>query len=343
MYLCNLNTMLFGLTAGFSMLTDGKVEMPCHHTLWDSSNAEEWRLLASSRGYSSLLQVKDAVSRLLNGTYSKDVPEQFWSWDPYSCNVAVNAVSIYISHMVQGSHFLGEVPLGAEESSTQRSVTTNQMETAISRCLLLIKNSRARADDSYTWDEAEGPLLFNSLALLRVSYCKVMTRAESAGRAMFFREDEADFESSIETFLHKPLEWNLFLTRTVSVALESIMMPAKIGTLLVRKTAAFTWAIEHAFSSWDSILLLTKWLYAIEQRKGQGFTLQDAERQIVEKVLNMLTEESDLITTEQCLAAALARFWAGIYDEVWVWGVTPKMGAMLRELANHYDARASTT
>jgi hypothetical protein len=95
-------------------------------------------------------------------------------------------------------------------------------------------------------------LLFNSLAFLKVSYCKIMTGAESASRAMFFRGNKDDFEASIQNFLSEPLAWNHSLTRAASVALESIMMPTKIGSLLVRKTAAFTWAIEHAFSGWDS-------------------------------------------------------------------------------------------
>lgn len=234
------------------MLTDGKVEMPCHCTLWDATSAEQWQLLATMRGYRSPLTLKDAVSRLLNGNYPEAIPEQCWVWDSYSCNVAVNAVSIYISHMIQGSCFLGEGLISPEELSPQRSIITAQMEAAISKCLLLFKEARARADDSYTWDETEGPLLFNSLAFLKVSYCKIMTGAESASRTMFFRENTDDFEASIQSFLSEPLAWNHSLTRAASVALESIMMPSKIGSLLVRKTAAFTWAIEHAFSGWDS-------------------------------------------------------------------------------------------
>lgn len=361
LYLCNLISMLFGITAGFSMLTDGKVEMPCHHALWDAPNAEQWRVVARGKGYSSPLILKDAVSRLLNGPYPKDIPEQHWTWDHYSCNVAVNAVSIYISHMIHGSHLLGEEDINAGGSSLQRSLITNQMETAISRCLLLIKHARARGDDSYSWDETEGPLLFNSLSLLRVSYCKIMTRSGSVCRTTFFRENETDFAVAIESFISEPLESDMLLARATAVALEGIMIPSKIGSRLVKKTAAFTWAIEHAFAGWDSsmfcpsppplldfnltkkqVLLLTKCLHVIEIRQCQGFPMHETEKQMVQKVSNLLAEEEGLMQSmPSSLAAMLARSWAEYYDDTWVWGVTPKMGKMLRQLADRYETQVA--
>lgn len=245
--------MLFGFASGFSMLTDGNIEMPSHHSLWDASDARSWEEAASTRGLVSRLRLKDAVSRLLNGEYSNDVPSESWEWDPYSCNVAVNAVTIYISHMTQALYIIGQPSSNfSQAGSSQLSDITGRMETAISNCLLLIKDARVRADESYTWDDTEGPLLFNSLALLRVSYCKIMTRAESASRSMLFRLDDNEAEQMIHQFLSAPLDQTEYLNRAVSVALEGILIPTRIGSGLVRKTAAFTWAIEHAFSGWDS-------------------------------------------------------------------------------------------
>ncbi len=234
------------------MFTDGNVEMPCHHSLWDARNADSWRENADSRGLDSPLRLKDAVSRLLDETLSNNIPVEYWEWDPYSCCVAVNAVSIYVSHMTQGLYLLGGSSNYAAANHFQVSDIMSQMETAISKCLLLIKDARARADESYTWDDTEVPLLFNSLAMLRVSYCRIMTRAESASRSMLFRINENEHEQAIQQFLAEPMEWTKYLNRAVSVALEGILIPTRIGSGLVRKTAAFTWAIEHAFAGWDS-------------------------------------------------------------------------------------------
>ncbi|KAK0123927.1 hypothetical protein ONS95_008917 [Cadophora gregata] len=337
-YLCNLSSMLYGFASGFSMLTDGNVEMPCHHTLWDSPNAHTWRENAKVHGLVSLLRLKDAVSRLLDVTLSHDIPEEYWEWDPYSCYVAVNAVSIYVSHMTQGLYLLGERSnYGSDANHFQVSSITTQMETAISKCLLLIKDARVRADESYVWDDTEGPLLFNSLAMLRVSYCRIMTRAESASRGMLFRVNENETEQAIQQFLSEPMEWSLYLNSAVSVALEGILIPSKIGKSLVRKTAAFTWAVEHAFAGWDSILLLTKWVHGQEVMQRRGIGLEEADTQIIQRVRDMLAEDIEANDLETSLAATLTRSWADFYDDTWIWGVTPKMGTILRQLSEHYE------
>jgi len=122
-YLCNLLSMLYGFASGFSMLTDGNVEMPCHHSLWDSANAGTWQENAKVRGLDSPLRLKDAVSRLLDVTLSHDVPEEYWEWDPYSCCVAVNAVSIYVSHMTQGLYLLVRTRTSEKQTSTRVQIS----------------------------------------------------------------------------------------------------------------------------------------------------------------------------------------------------------------------------
>ncbi|KAI9052177.1 hypothetical protein LZ554_003537 [Drepanopeziza brunnea f. sp. 'monogermtubi'] len=337
MYLCNLISMLSGISSGFSMFTDGNVEMPCHHSLWDSANADSWRENVKAWGLGSPLRLKDAVTRLLDETIPHEIPAEYWEWDPYSCHVAVNAVSIYISHMTQGLYLPDESSQHAATDRYQVSEITSQMVTAIIKCLHLVKDARARADESYTSDDTEGPLFFNSLAILRVSYCRIMTPAEFAARGMLFRMSEAEMDHAIRHFLSETMEWTQSLNRAVSVALEGILIPTRIGSGLVRKTAAFTWAIEHALAGWDSILLLSKWLHAKESLQRRGVTLDKVDMQIIQRVRDMLAEDSEPNDSAVSLAAALTRSWAGFYDDTWVWGVTPKMGRILRQLANHYE------
>ncbi|EKD14773.1 uncharacterized protein L3040_004007 [Drepanopeziza brunnea f. sp. 'multigermtubi'] len=341
MYLCNLISMLLDIASGFSMLTDGTLEMPCHHSLWDSANADSWRENAKAWGLGSPLRLKDAVTRLLDETTPHEIPAEYWEWDPYSCHVAVNAVSIYISHMTQGLYFLDESSQHAAADRYRVSDITSQMVTAITKCLHLIKGARARADESHAWEDTEGPLLFNSLAILRVSYCRIMTRAESAARGMLFRMNEAEMDHAIRHFLSETMEWTQSLNRAVSVALEGILIPTRIGSGLVRKTAAFAWAIEHALAGWDAILLLSKWLHAKESLQRRGITLDKVDMQIIQRVRDMLAEDSEPNDSSVSLAAALTRSWAGFYDDTWVWGVTPKMGRILRQLANHYEDAAA--
>lgn len=88
------------------------------------------------------------------------------------------------------------------------------------------------------------------------------------------------------------------------------------------------------------VLLLTKCLHVIEMRQCQGFPLHETETQMVQRVSSMLAEEDvSLLSKPSSLAAILAQSFAEYYDDTWVWGVTPKLGRMLRQLADHYDSR----
>lgn len=125
-----------------------------------------------------------------------------------------------------------------------------QTEAALSRCLSLI--TQARSGDDYTWTESEGPLLFNCLALLRVTYCRAFTGNGHADRMMLLKDSREDIITSLEEFVAVPQERDEFTSRAVARAFEGMVIPSKAGTLLLRKTAALSWSIEHALAGWDA-------------------------------------------------------------------------------------------
>ena len=87
-------------------------------------------------------------------------------------------------------------------------------------------------------------------------------------------------------------------------------------------------------------LLVTKWVHAIELETVQGSIVgtSELEAQTMQTIRNLLVEyEDDSSSQVPSLAAKLARYWASFYDDTWVWGVTPRMGWILRELANCFE------
>jgi hypothetical protein len=88
-------------------------------------------------------------------------------------------------------------------------------------------------------------------------------------------------------------------------------------------------------------LLVTKWVHTIEveMRAGTSGSISELEEQIMKSIRNFLSEIEDGLDDEvDCsLAAKLGRYWAGFYDDTWVWGVTPRMANILRELATCYE------
>jgi hypothetical protein len=160
---------------------------------------------------------------------------------------------------------------------------------------------------------------------------------------MLLKENQVEFDESIEDFIGLPQNRGDLVARAVSRAFEGMLIPCKAGTMLIKKTAALTWSIGHALAGWEISLLVTKWVHTIEVelRSTHGASISDLEAQTLQAVRDLLAEVDDFLEDEEepSLAAKLLRYWAGFYDDTWVWGVTPRMANILRELAVRYEKK----
>jgi len=242
--------MTYGIPPGYSIVSDGYIEMPCDQSLWDAPTEERWRDLTIWQPKSSPLSVRDAVSRVMYGNAIKSAPEECWSWSPFAVSVVINAVSIQVWHITQGSYFLSESSGQERSQDSQRPQVMSQTEPALTRCRALI--TQARSDADYAWADAEGPLLFNCLALLRVTYCRAFTGVGAADSMILLKESREELIASVEDFIAMPQDRGDLITRAVSRAFEGMIIPYKAGTLLIQKTAALTWSVGHALAGWDA-------------------------------------------------------------------------------------------
>ncbi|KIW22291.1 uncharacterized protein PV07_12192 [Cladophialophora immunda] len=342
----NLVTMTYGIPPGYSLVSDGFIEMPCDQSLWDALTEEQWHEAATRKGQTSSLNIIEAVSMVMNGNSTKTVPQECWEWSPFAISVVINVISIHIWHITQGSYFFGDFSSPGQSNETQKSQTLAQTEAALSRCRALI--TQASSDADYPWTEAETPLLFNCLALLRASYCRAFTGHSAADSMMLLKESQEEFMASIEDFVALPQNRGNLVARAVGRAFEGMLIPYKAGTMLIKKTAALTWAIGHALAGWETALLVTKWVHAIEVETRSSpdcGSTSELETQTMQAIRNLLSELEDGFDNEfgPSLAAKLARYWAGFYDDTWVWGLTPRMGYILRELANCYESKLAAS
>ncbi len=104
-------------------------------------------------------------------------------------------------------------------------------------------------------------------------------------------------------------------------------------------------------------MLVTKWVHVVEVETGQDTqgVVSDLEAQTMQSIRHLLSEvevdddddddsspsDPNVAHVHSSVAAKLARYWAQFYDDTWVWGVTPRMGWVLRELANCYENNSS--
>ncbi|TDZ13651.1 putative transcription factor TDA9 [Colletotrichum orbiculare MAFF 240422] len=127
------------------------------------------------------------------------------------------------------------------------------------------------------------------------------------------------------------------LLEVVDKTLEGFQLPFKMGHLLVRKTAAFRWSVEHAIASWDAGLLVTKWVHSVEVDAVNGIEPSPRERDLLADLKDVLEEAGYDPDDSRSFAASLARIWSLFLRDVWVWGITARMGNILEHLAAAYE------
>jgi hypothetical protein len=117
----------------------------------------------------------------------------------------------------------------------------------------------------------------------------------------------------------------------------------------MRKTAAFTWSIEHSIAAWDcgkltsfreklvhfifyliqyvnsnanksifTALFLTKWIHTVDIQEKEN-PANGEERAIIDTLRDCLDEVDCFYDGTTSLAAEVTRTWTLFLDDVWVW------------------------
>ncbi|WYZ35104.1 hypothetical protein EsH8_I_001380 [Colletotrichum jinshuiense] len=93
-----------------------------------------------------------------------------------------------------------------------------------------------------------------------------------------------------------------------------------------------------SFAPWDAGLAVTKWVHSVELDVVKGIEPSRAEGELLAKIKAIL-EEADYDPEEsKSFAAGLARIWSLFLQDVWVWGITRRMGDVLERLATAYES-----
>jgi hypothetical protein len=59
-------------------------------------------------------------------------------------------------------------------------------------------------------------------------------------------------DEAITSFVTEEIDRSPQMLNAVTKCFEGLRIPVKLGTMLVRKTAAFRWSVEHAIAGWES-------------------------------------------------------------------------------------------
>lgn len=190
--------------------------------------------------------------------------------------------------------------------------------------------------------DPNGPVAFNSTALLRLAYIRLNVDT-GPGRAL----DTRDPIQIANAFRESPnLKRTPKLVRAVLHSAHALSIPVKIGIRLVAVTQTFIWSIQHSLCSLECAFLLSKWLEALSYPNPSPPVSED-ERRIGRIVRTMLDETEFSVPSHVAvdsqesfkqLSAGVLRVWATIFRGAQTWAIVDVIGTSLNIYADMLEA-----
>lgn len=190
--------------------------------------------------------------------------------------------------------------------------------------------------------DPNGPVAFNSTALLRLAYIRLNVDT-GPGRGL----DTRDPVQIANAFRDSPaIKRTPKLVRAVLHSAHALSIPVKIGIRLVAQTQTFIWSIQHSLCSLECGFLLSKWLEALSVAHPEPPVTED-ERRIGNLVKTMLDETEyalpqhmllDSPAAYKHLSAGVLRVWAAIFRGAQTWAIVDVIGSSLNIYADMLEA-----
>jgi hypothetical protein len=201
---------------------------------------------------------------------------------------------------------------------------------------------RQNAEPSLQPLDPNGPVAFNSTALLRLAYIRLNIDV-GPGRAL----DTRDPIQIARAFRESPAINRLpKLVRVVLHCAHALSIPIKIGIRLAARTQTFIWSIQHSLCSLECAFLLSKWLEALSLPNPEPEVTED-ERRITALVKMMLDETEFALVSDQPLEspamikklnAGVLRVWAKFFQGTQTWAIIDVISSSLNAYADMIDA-----
>lgn len=306
----NLFSVTYGTTPLFSIEQDLQFEMPSEEKLWDARTPELWEDIRASRNTPDYqITVREAVVTTLfdRQEHFGAGPSQVSGFTALLITHAANVHMWSILQFVQSF----PPPLANEILASTFS--------ALQRWHAAIGNGRVEAPETAYYNNAGIPLVFNCYALLRIAYVRLFGNGSIFNKMVLVTDDLEEISATMNSYVAAPQPRSHFLTKAISKAYEGFITPVRLGHLLIKKTAALSWSVEHAVAAWDSVLFVSKWVHALQLESATQPPDEEEEKVLVQ--LRELLDEMEYDYDENgSLAAAVTRAWAGFLTDTWVWG-----------------------
>lgn len=324
----NLQSMAYNFPP--TMLTSEiKICMPVSQSEWCAKTAEDW-LEARKASTIRPLSFSNAVRSLFQSSESGTMTPL----GPYS---AVGNYSLMFA-ILQSIFFLREsskaMPV-QPESCKLRGDDIESLSRALQNWQTLWENSPESSVDPQS---ANGPVAFNSTALLRLAWIRIHSDLGPC-RNLASRNPSMIVEA-FKTC--PPLHRSPGLTPALLHAAHALSVPVRLGIPFVAKTQTLGWSIQHALCNLECAVFLSKWFEDIESTAGQT-PITSQEKGLI-SLIRSIVEETGFFNEDafepaaddegwerliQHLGTAIAALWAEIFSGTHVFELVGTIGTSL--------------
>lgn len=321
----NLHCIVYNIPP-FMLTSEVKLSLPCSGAAFKAPTEALWDEARKNCGPEVLFQ--DALKRLFSKD-GRDVTERNSSSGNYALVHAL-IQQVFFLRQTARCRFEGPGDLSHEDVAS--------LEVALRNWQL---GWRRNPESSLNPMSPDGPVAFNSTALLRLAYIRLYV--DTAGRALETRDPIL----IANAFRAGPaIKRSPKIIRAVLHSAHALSIPIKIGYRLVAKTQSFIWSIQHSLCTLECAYLMSKWLEALSVPTPQPPITED-EKRIIAIVRNMLDETEFAVPPEvptdshsftKRLSAGVLRVWATIFKGTQTWAIVDVIGSSLNLYADMLEA-----
>ncbi|KAJ4373012.1 hypothetical protein N0V83_003303 [Neocucurbitaria cava] len=321
----NLHCIVYNIPP-FMLTSEVKLSLPCSAAQFKAPTEALWQEARKKSVPEVLFQ--DALKRLFSKN-GRDVTEGNSSSGNYALIHAL-IQQIFFLRQVARCRFDGPSDLSPEDIAA--------LELALRNWQM---GWRQNPESSLDPVSPDGPVAFNSTALLRLAYIRLYV--DTAGRALETR-DPMLIANALRA--GPAIKRSPKITRAVLHSAHALSIPIKIGYRLVAKTQSFIWSIQHSLCTLECAYLMSKWLEALSVPNPDPPATDD-ENKIIAIVKSMLDETEFAVPQEisasslsytKHLSAGVLRVWAMIFKGSQTWAIVDVIGTALNLYADMLES-----
>lgn len=323
--LLNLQTMILDSAPSF-WWSEIHLRLPCAEETWNAKSSALWRQARGREEKSTEAPVQETIRNLFHHSDMQDFRPCFSSLGGY----------FLIHAILQSVWLLRQMTPMYALPGTDQHFNSEHIHRALRQWR---RGWERNVESSMNPVNPTGPIAFTSTALLRLAYVRI-----SMPTRLISSLNTWDPGTIAKAFTQAALiERSERATRAALHCAHALSIPVKIGLNFVAHTQSFYWACQHALSSLECALFLSKWLQTVTgSRLHPPLTRKEA---LVLEFVNQVVAETefraprcDLLSEgHRRLSGIVVRIWAKMFPRDSVWEMVDLVGKSLHACADECE------